>query len=354
MTSADAGGRSGPWHRPVLAGAVANLAAGTLFGWSLVAQSVSDAFAMSRGSAAAVFAAGIVVFAAVLLVLGPVQRRNGPRRLLRVAAAAGGVGLLLAATTRQPAVLLLGVAVLFGGANGLAYGVSVGLATRAPASRRGTATGLVVGAYAAGPVLLGFVAPQALDTFGWRRSLACLAVAVAGLLTLAAALAPGDVSAGRRPSRLDSIPRRDVVLLWIVFAGGTAPGLMLFAHAVTVAGDRRLGAQAAGLAVSALAAGNLIGRLSVGAWSDRIGRLPALALALATGALSIGGVAGPMSPPVSWPGSWERGLPTVLCRRWCRPPPRTGSPPPSSRPRTAWSSPDGAAPACSRRWPEGD
>jgi OFA family oxalate/formate antiporter-like MFS transporter len=89
-------------------------------------------------------------------------------------------------------------------------------------------------------------------------------VAVAGLLTIAAELAPGQVPAARRPSRLDSIPRRDVVLLWIVFAGGTAPGLMLFAHAVTVAGDRRLSAQAAGLAVSALAAGNLIGRLSGG------------------------------------------------------------------------------------------
>jgi hypothetical protein len=215
---------------------------------------------------------------------------------------------LLAATTKQPAVLLLGVAVLFGGANGLAYGVSVGLAARAPASLRGTATGLVVGAYAAGPVLLGLVAPQALAAFGWRPSLACLAVAVAGLLTIAAELAPGDVPAGRRPSRPHSIPRRDVVLLWIVFAGGTAPGLMLFAHAVTVAGDRHLSAQAAGLAVSALAAGNLIGRLSVGAWSDRIGRLPALALALATGALSIGAVAAPTSPQVVLAGFLGTGL----------------------------------------------
>jgi MFS family permease len=168
----------------------------------------------------------------------------------------------LAATTQQPAVLLLGVAVFFGGANGLAYGVSVGLAARARPSLRGTATGLVVGAHAAGPVLLGLVAPKALDAFGrrsdawpWRWP---------GLLTIAAELAPGQVPAARRPSRLDAIPRRDVVLLWIVFAGGTAPGPTLFAHAVTVAGDRRSSAQAAELAVSALAAGDLIGRLSGG------------------------------------------------------------------------------------------
>ena len=146
------------------------------------------------------------MFAAVLLVLGHVQRRNGPRRLLRVAAAVGGGGLLLAATAQHPVVLLLGVGVLFGGANGLAYGVSVGLAARATASRRGTATGLVVSAYAAGPVLLGLVAPPALDAVGWRTSLACLAVAVAGLLAVAARLAPVEIPAGRRAGRPDSGP----------------------------------------------------------------------------------------------------------------------------------------------------
>jgi hypothetical protein len=45
-------GRGGPWHRPALPGAVANLVAGTLFGWSLVAQSVSAAVTMSRRNAA--------------------------------------------------------------------------------------------------------------------------------------------------------------------------------------------------------------------------------------------------------------------------------------------------------------
>jgi OFA family oxalate/formate antiporter-like MFS transporter len=308
VTSADARGRTGLRPRPVLAGAVANLGAGALFGWSLVAQPASDTLGTSRGTAAAVFASAIVVFAVVLLVLPRVQRRNGPRRLLRVAAAAGGGGLLLAATAQHPVVLLLGVGVLFGGANGLAYGVSVGLAARATASLRGTATGLVVSAYAAGPVLLGLVAPRALDAVGWRTALTCVAVAVAGLLTLAAGLAPVEVPAERRRGPLDSVPRRDVVLLWIVFAGGTAPGLMLFAHAVTVAGDRRLSAPAAGLAVSALAAGNVIGRLAVGAWSDRIGRLPALAVALATAAAAIGAVAAATSSPVVLAGFLGTGL----------------------------------------------
>jgi MFS family permease len=289
---------------------VANLAAGTLFGWSLVAHPAADAVGMSRGGAAAVFASAIVVFAAVLLVLGPVQRRAGPRRLLHLAAGLGGGGLLVAATAQQPLLLWLGVAIFFGAANGLAYGVSVGLAARLAPSRRGSATGLVVGAYAAGPVLLGLVAPPVLDEVGWRLSLAVLAVAVAGLLAWAARLAPaGGPPVRERLHAPDQARGRDVVLLWVVFAAGTAPGLLLFAHAVAVAGAGELSPRAAGLAVSALAGGNLVGRLVAGGWSDRIGRLPALTGALTAGAVSIGALAVPAAAaPVVLTGFLGTGL----------------------------------------------
>jgi OFA family oxalate/formate antiporter-like MFS transporter len=306
----DAGARleSGHWRRPVLAGVVANLAAGTLFGWSLVAQPAAEAVGMSTGGAAAVFASAIVVLAAVLLVLGPVQWRVGPRRLLLGAAVIGGVGLLLAATAHHPLVLWIGVALLFGVANGLAYGVSLGLAARVPPPRRGAATGLVVSAYAAGPVLLGVVAPPALDADGWRMSLAVLAVIVAGLLAGAAWLVPAGSPEADRRGHHDPVPRRDVALLWVVFAGGTAPGLLLFAYAVPVAGDLQLSLRAAGLAVSALAAGNLIGRLVAGSSSDRIGRLPAVAVALSTGAVAIVALALPTSVPVVLAGYLGTGL----------------------------------------------
>jgi MFS family permease len=287
---------------------VANLAVGTLFGWSLVAGPAAEAVGMSDGSAALVFASAIVVLAVVLLMLGPLQRRLGPRKLLHAAAGLGGGGLLLAATAQHPLLLWVGVAVLFGAANGLAYGVAAGLAARVPASRRGTATGLVVGSYAAGPVLLGPVAPSVLDLVGWRSAMAALAVTVAGLLVGAARWVPADPLAGDRRGRRDPVPRRDVVLLWVVFAGGTAPGLLLFAHAVPVAQDLQLSLRAAGLAVSALAAGNLVGRLAAGAWSDRIGRLRAVTLALATGAVAIVALALPTSHPVVLAGYLGTGL----------------------------------------------
>src|SRR4051794_1813403 len=84
--------------RLLVAGIAANLAAGTLFAWSLVAQAAASGVGMSPWGSAVVFATAIVVFSAVLLAVGAAERRYGPRRLLYTAAAAGGAGLLVAAT----------------------------------------------------------------------------------------------------------------------------------------------------------------------------------------------------------------------------------------------------------------
>jgi MFS transporter, OFA family, oxalate/formate antiporter len=173
----------------------------------------------------------------------------------------------------------------------------VALAARVPAPRRGAATGLVVAAYAAGPVVLGLLAPYALSAVGWRACAAGLAVAVVGLLVGAAALAPSDRTAQRGPPDVEDPSGRSAVApLWIVFAGGAAPGLFVFASGAPLAAGRGLGPAAAGAAVSLLAAGNLGGRLVAGWWSDKVGRRPALTAALAVAAASVGGLAGPMTP----------------------------------------------------------
>jgi MFS family permease len=206
-------------------------------------------------------------------------------------AAASGLG--WAAAGQHPSALWGGIGVLFGAASGVGYGVAVGFAARSPVARRGTATGLVVGAYAAGPVLLGLLAPAAVAGVGWRTCVAALAVAVGALLGGAAVLAPADRAGGRARGQGPPADRRTVVLLWLLFAGGAAPGLLVFATAAPLAVGLGLAPAAAGAAVSLLAAGNLVGRLASGWWSDRVGRRPALATALAVAAGSVVGLTGP-------------------------------------------------------------
>jgi MFS family permease len=304
----------GPAGRPgaarlVAAGAVANLAVGTLFAWSLVAPRVVADAGAPRGSGPAVFALALGVFTVVLLGVGRWLARVGPRRLLAAAALAAGSGIGVTAVVQRPEAPWLGVGLLFGAANGLAYGVAVALAARVPAARRGTASGVVVGAYAAGPVLLGLLAPRVLPGVGWRTCLAVLAVLVAGLVGLAAALAPGGAEGEQRRGRFEEpVPGTTVAALWVLFAGGAAPGLVVFATAAPLASATGLGPGAAGAAVSLLAAGNLAGRLGAGWWSDRAGRLPALATALAATAVALAGLAVRAAPAVVLTGFLVVGL----------------------------------------------
>lgn len=220
----------------------------------------------------------------------------GPRRLLGGAAGLAAAGLGGAAAVPHPLALWGSVGVLFGAASGLAYGVAVGFATRSPASRRGAATGLVVAAYAAGPVLLGLVARTALSAVGRRSCLGALAVMVGGLLAGAALLAPADRPERRGTAAAGPLPRRTLALLRVLLAGLAAPGLLVFAVAAPVAADRGLSSGVAGAAVSLLATGNLVGRLVAGWWSDRIVRPPALATALGVAAVSAAGLGGPTAP----------------------------------------------------------
>jgi OFA family oxalate/formate antiporter-like MFS transporter len=280
--------------RPVAAGMVANLAVGTLFAWSLVADELAADAGLSSATASAVFATAIGTFAVTLLALDRALRWIQPRRLLLGAAGGAGGGLLLTASWPSPPAVWIGVGLLFGGANGVAYGVAAKLAAGVPQERRGLATGAVVAAYAAGPVLLGVVAGPALSALGWRSCLVIAAGTVGGLLVMAAALAPAAGAERSGPSGARGrYPRPVVLALWLVFAGGSVPGLMLFAHAAPLASARGLHPATTGWAVATLAAGNLVGRLVGGWWSDRTGRLPALAMALAVAALSVGALAVP-------------------------------------------------------------
>ena len=92
-------------ERPVVSGAVANLAAGTLFGWSLVAEQAAADVGAPGSAGAAVFAVSIAVFTAALLAAGRALPAVGPRRLLGGAAGLAAIGLGGAAAVPHPLAL---------------------------------------------------------------------------------------------------------------------------------------------------------------------------------------------------------------------------------------------------------
>lgn len=279
----------------LVAAALINLCLGSLFAWSLFVEPLGREFGSSPAALAGVFSVAVAMFAAVALAGGTLIDRKPPRRIVIAAACSAAGGLVVASRADALAWVIVGYGVLFGIGNGLGYASAVAIAGKGFGDRRGLALGIVVGAYAAGPLVASPVIAALLAAVGWRATFVVLAMGIGVLLAVGAALVGGGASAtaatvdatgdvasqpGVRARALLLRPRG--LMLWLAFLFGTLPALLVIAHAATIAGSRGLRDAAVGAAVATLGAGNLAGRAGGGWLSDRIGRLPGLRAATST------------------------------------------------------------------------
>ena len=286
------GARCGVPVRILCAAVLANLLLGTLFAWSLFVEPVQSALNVSRAAVSTVFSLSLVAFAVAVLGAGSWIDRGRVPHVMATATIGSVGGLLLTAGAPNLLILIFGYAGLFGAASGLGYAAVVAVATKLPSRLRGLATGLVVGAFALGPVLLSPAAEWSNRIAGWRMTMVALAAVIGlGLSFVSAALRQAQLpssSPDPTPGERHRHRRQDppVLLLAVIFLLASLPGLAAFGHAaamMTTAGTPRLATGA----VSLLGAGNLIGRLLAGGVSDRLGRFPVLAASLgATGVAS--------------------------------------------------------------------
>jgi OFA family oxalate/formate antiporter-like MFS transporter len=274
--------------RLLAGGALVNLSLGSLFSWSLFVAPLAEAFDRSTAAVSSVFSVTVAVFATVVLAGGRVVDRWPARRIVLVAAATGAAGMVVAARADTLLWVVGGYGVLFGIANGLGYATAVAVAGKGFGDRRGFALGVVVGAYAAGPLVASPTITTALSRTDWRMAFLLLGVAISIALGFGAVLLgqgvddpAADPPAVGRGTRRPLLLRPRGVVLWLAFLAGTLPAMLVIAHAAAIAGARGLGAAAVSAAVALLGAGNLTGRAGGGWLSDRIGRLPGLRIATA-------------------------------------------------------------------------
>lgn len=297
---------SRPGGRRLLAGsALVTLALGSLFAWSLFVDPLASEFGSSAAAISSVFSVSLVIFAAIVLLGGGLVDRHPPRRIVLGAAVIAVLGLLLAARADSLLGVIAGYGVLFGIANGLGYATAVAIVGKGFGARRGLALGVVVGAYAAGPLVVSPLITFLLADAGWRATFVALAVGVGAALLAGALLLGADEpdrdSSGDRDDdaaapKSDERPlllRPRGAMLWLAFLLGTLPALLVFAHAAGIAAAAGLGSATVSAAVGVLAAGNLAGRTAGGWLSDRIGRqqgLRAATLGLAVSLVALSAV----------------------------------------------------------------
>lgn len=224
-------------------------------------------------SLAGPFSTAVASFALSVVAAGRAVDHYGPRRMAAAGGVLSGTGLTMTALAQQLIVLHIGFGLLFG----LAYSSVVTWASTRTGSEWGSrrSVGVVVAAYAAGPIVAEPVGGRSAAQWGWRVTVLGGAAVVTAVTVLASRHLPGAAMAARAThptNRVSDVPA--LAALWLLFLSATAPGL--FAYATDLTAERGLDPRLGGVAVAAMGAGNLVGRLVADPLIERVGLRSAL------------------------------------------------------------------------------
>jgi len=236
-------------------------------------------FGASRGDIALVFSLCAFLWFSSGAPGGMLADRFGARRVAIAGVACLVVALWAASVAQSLSVLYAIYSIGIGIGVGLVYVPSVGAVQPWFSANRAFATGLAVAGIGAGNIAGPLFAAWWIGLFGWRGAYLALAVFV---------LLLGGIAAALLRTRTKTISQLEGMLLaealktapfWLLFASLVFSCIGLFVpmvHLSPYATDAGY-TQAQGVAlVSLIGVGSLLGRFTIGAPADRIGRLPSL------------------------------------------------------------------------------
>ena len=287
----------------VVGGAFAILFAayGAQYAFGVFFAALIDEFGWSRASLAGAFSLYTFVYCGCALVTGRLTDAWGPRAVI----AAGGLFLGLGLTSMSGAREIWHPYVLYGVVAALGMSAAYVPCTATVARWFVRRRGLAIGAASAGMGLGTFALPPAaqflVSHVGWRWAYAIFGVGILVSLNLVATVMRRDpeslglrpdgesVHTGAAPSRgreaawtvSEAVRTRSFWVLFALFGTTWVPIFVPLVHLVPMARGRGVSPLAAATLMSALGLAAVAGRFLMGAASDRVGRRPTLAVALA-------------------------------------------------------------------------
>jgi MFS transporter, OFA family, oxalate/formate antiporter len=238
-------------------------------------------FGASRGDIALVFSVAAFLWFLSGAPAGMAADRYGVRRVALAGVAALALALWLASRASSLGMLYATYSIGVGLGVGLTYVPSIGAVQPWFAANRAFASGLAVAGIGAGNIAGPLLAAWWIELFGWRGSYAALAI-FALVLGGIAALAIRETE-HRKTGTQEGVSLRAAVRttpFWLLFASLLLSCIGLFVpmvHLGPYAVDAGYSVAQGVALVSLIGLGSLVGRFSVGAPADRIGRLPSLA-----------------------------------------------------------------------------
>ncbi len=297
----------------VLGTIIVQMGLGTIYTWSLFNQPLVDKFGWQLSSVAITFSITSFALAFATLFSGKLQEKWGIRRLIGTAGIVLGLGLMLSSQVSSLPLLYLLAGVVVGFADGTAYMTSLSNLIKWFPERKGLISGISVGAYGTGSLLFKYINGSLIGSVGVSMAFLYWGVIVLLMIVIGSRMikeavvseapvsntdaAPVSASANQAVQAgngqlepKDAVPAiahnysvkemlktKQAYLLFIMFFTACMSGLYL----IGIVKD--IGVQLAGLdlataanAVAMIAIFNTVGRIILGALSDKVGRLKVL------------------------------------------------------------------------------
>ncbi len=290
-----------------LAGCVAaSLCAGIGYAWSVFQKPLAAGAGWSAADIALSFTLLLGAGAVASIVAGKVQQYVKPRTVILAGGALIAVGLVCLASVHSLAGVYAFSFVAGLGMGSVYPGGTMTNVIRFFPDRRGMASGILTAGYGVGGVVCAPLAALLIGRYGITTTLIALGVFFFVAIALSSRLvytAPhfedheeplvevspldGDDTAADLDWR-GMLHTPDFYVLFALFVAGTFSGMMVLGHASPIA-QATLGVspQAAGVVVSFVALGMVLGKVGWGSLSDRIGRYPVFAAMLLVAALAL-------------------------------------------------------------------
>ncbi|WP_458122441.1 L-lactate MFS transporter [Paenibacillus sp. Z6-24] len=282
---------------------VVQMGLGTIYTWSLFNQPLVDKFGWELSSVAITFSITSFALAFATLFSGKLQEKWGIRRLIGMSGIVLGLGLMLSSQVSSLSLLYLLAGVVVGFADGTAYMTSLSNLIKWFPERKGLISGISVGAYGTGSLIFKYINGSLIGSAGVSMAFLYWGIIVLLMIVLGSRfireavvtdtvqasssqqvkkgtnahkhLSPsGPTVVTHNYSVKEMLKTKEAYLLFIMFFTACMSGLYL----IGIVKD--IGVQLAGLdlataanAVAMIAIFNTVGRIILGALSDKVGRI---------------------------------------------------------------------------------
>ena len=266
-------------------------------------------FGWNRAQTSAAYSIGFLTQGVFAMGAGALSDRYGPKKVLAVSGLIFALGNILMFKVHTLGQLYLVYGLINGlGRSGL-FSPVVATVTRWFTEKRGLALGIMLSGGGVGTALLPLASQYLVTAYGWRLAfvwvglISGVAIVVAaqfmkhgpreaGLVPYGEAAPDEDAKGGSVVGDAASgIPLREAMVsraLWLVLLASALGGLaiqMTFVHLAAHATDVGLSAAVAASLFTVVGISNVIGKLSMGIYSDRYGRKAALVIGFGLGAV---------------------------------------------------------------------